>query len=127
MKFKNIILAIILICTPAIIFAQDTNPKTITIRKLTKELSKNIQIVDVRTPKEFHEEHIKNSINYDFKSDEFKSLISNLNKEKPVYLYCRTGKRSAEAAVQLKNSGFKEVYSLKGGITKWKKRKLNIE
>lgn len=40
-------------------------------------------------------------------------------RERPVVLYCATGGRSALGAVALQQMGFKEVYSLAGGIAKW--------
>lgn len=41
------------------------------------------------------------------------------SRERPVVLYCATGARSAMAAVTLQRMGFKEVYSLAGGIVQW--------
>ena len=38
---------------------------------------------------------------------------------KPVIVYCRSGRRSAECAKQLKEKGFVKIYDLEGGIAKW--------
>lgn len=40
----------------------------------------------------------------------------NLDKNKPLLVYCMSGHRSADAVKQLKNVGFKEIYELKGGL-----------
>ena len=40
-------------------------------------------------------------------------------RERPIVVYCATGGRSAMAAVTLKQMGFREVYSLAGGIVQW--------
>ena len=80
---------------------------------------KNIQIVDVRTPDEYKEGHIPNAKNIDIYSKDFDNKILDLNKETPVAVYCRSGKRSLEASKKLINQGFK-VYDLDGGILAWK-------
>ena len=69
------------------------------------------------------EEHIPNSQNIDFRSPTFDKDIENLDKSKPVLLYCKSGGRSAECAKKLKDAGFEKVYDLDGGISKWKHSK----
>ncbi|WP_438965356.1 rhodanese-like domain-containing protein [Flavobacterium sp.] len=85
------------------------------------------QIVDVRTPREFSEGHIANAVNMDVTSDDFESKIENLDKEKPVMVYCKAGGRSAKAAGILKDKGFKQVYDLDGGMIGWNEAKKPIE
>lgn len=80
----------------------------------------NIQLVDVRTPKEFKEGFIENAQNIDFKSSTFYEAIKKLDKNKPVIVYCHSGGRSAKCANKLKEAGFTKVYDLEGGISKWK-------
>lgn len=78
----------------------------------------NAQLIDVRTPDEFNKGHIINAINYNWNGD-FKSQIENLDKAKPVLVYCLSGGRSGQALNYLKSQGFKEVYNLQGGIMAW--------
>ncbi len=79
-----------------------------------------IQVVDVRTPKEYNGGHIKNAINVDFfNASIFKKSFEKLDKEKPVYLYCRSGARSQKAARRLVDMGFSKIYDLKGGYMRW--------
>src|SRR5690606_15170793 len=78
-----------------------------------------VQLVDVRTVKEREDGFIKNSQNIDWYSPTFESDIENLDKTKPVIIYCRSGKRSAECAEKLIEAGFVKVYDLEGGITQW--------
>ena len=88
----------------------------------------DVQLVDVRTPKEYEEIRIANSQNIDFSSPTFDEDISRLDKEKPVILYCRGGNRSAKCAKKLKSAGFEKIYDLEGGISKWKHSdKIEIE
>lgn len=80
----------------------------------------NVQLVDVRTPQEYRGGYIKNAINIDyFNQANFAKEFSKLDKEKPVYLYCRSGNRSQSAASKLVAMGFKEIYDLAGGYMRW--------
>lgn len=80
---------------------------------------KNIQLVDVRTPKEFNSGHISKSKNIDFFSGRFNLEFAKLNQELPLYIYCRSGSRSRQASLKLANMGFKDIYDLQGGILKY--------
>lgn len=85
------------------------------------ELGADIQLVDVRRPNEHREGHIEGALNIDFLEEDFaRQMERQLDKNKPVMLYCRSGRRSAQAAEQLKALGFKQVYDLEGGFLEWK-------
>ena len=81
---------------------------------------KDIQLVDVRTAKEFESGHIDRAQHIDYFSAGFKEQLVKLDKEKAVYVYCQGGGRSAEAAKMLVDLGFKKVFDLKGGYENWK-------
>jgi rhodanese-related sulfurtransferase len=82
----------------------------------------NVQLIDVRTTREFDSGHIADAINVDVSNRKnFQQYFEKLNREKPVYLYCRSGSRSQSAAKLLVQLGFKEIYDLKGGYLNWKK------
>ena len=88
------------------------------------ELTEFLQIndavlVDVRRDDEYINGHIENSINIDYMSDKFVAKTEMLDKNMPIILYCRSGRRSYLSAVKLSENGFKEVYNLKGGILSW--------
>ena len=83
-------------------------------------------IVDVRTPDEFSEGIIEGAINIDFKDPSFVEEINALDKSKPYFLYCLSGKRSGDAAKQMDSLGFKSIYVLKGGYKNWKNEGLEI-
>lgn len=86
----------------------------------------NIQIIDIRTPREFTQGHLKNSININYYENNFLDEMSKLDKTKDVYIYCLTGYRSGRAAKKLERIGFTKVYDLKGGIINWNKNNLEI-
>ena len=88
--------------------------------KFKELLSKNeAQVLDVRTPGEFTEGNISNSLNIDYYGSNFKSELSKLDKTKTTLVYCKSGGRSGKAASILKKMGFVEVYDLKGGYSGW--------
>jgi len=76
-------------------------------------------ILDVRTPEEWAEGVISGAEKINFHDDNFAQQIERLDKNVPVYLYCRSGGRSASAADILKENGFTKVYNLDGGIKAW--------
>lgn len=79
-----------------------------------------VQLIDVRTPKEFSEGTIEYAKNMDFLGENFLEQTKDLSKDKPLYIFCKSGKRSEKARNLLLENGFKEVYELEGGYTKWK-------
>lgn len=82
---------------------------------------KNIQLVDVRTSREFKGGHIKGATNIDvFQQVAFEMQFCNLDKDEPVYLYCRSGIRSQKAARRLVKMGFEQIYDLEGGYINWR-------
>lgn len=84
------------------------------------EKSNNEVILDVRTPEEFGEGHIKDAILINFHDDDFTAQVNQIDKQLPVYVYCASGVRSDKAASILKEEGFKEVYVLKKGLNEWR-------
>ncbi|WP_457610008.1 rhodanese-like domain-containing protein [Lutibacter sp.] len=92
-----------------------------------KEKSKDHQIIDVRTPSEFKEGFIEGAKNINLKDDDFAKEITSLDKDKPVYIYCRSGHRSGIAAKKMIDLGFKEVYDLQGGILNWEQSNNEVK
>ncbi len=86
--------------------------------------SQDAVILDVRTPGEFAGGHLKNAVNLTINTPGFTSEVSKLDKNKPVFVYCLSGGRSASAVEYLKEQGFTEVYDMKGGMMKWRAEKL---
>ncbi len=82
--------------------------------------SKKVLLIDVRTSNEYHAGHINKAISLDyFKQRPFLEFINQLDKELPIYLYCRSGNRSKRAAKQLSRLGFLYIYDLRGGYLAW--------
>jgi len=80
----------------------------------------SVVILDVRSAAEFAEGHIPGAILIDQgQSDFMEKAQAALPTEKTIALYCRSGRRSANAAGRLADAGYKCV-NLKGGIVAWK-------
>ncbi len=86
-----------------------------------------VQLVDVRTAEEFAGGHVKGALNIDFHSASFVESFSKMEKDRPVFVYCLSGGRSANAAKQLMGIGFTDVYDMKGGMIAWKRAELPTE
>lgn len=81
-----------------------------------------IQLLDVRTSAEFSKGYIANAMQADWtNSDQFFERVKYIDKDKPVYIYCLVGGRSAAAADWMRKNGYKKVIELTGGINAWKK------
>lgn len=103
------------------------------IREITpSEFASDTQgsvLIDVREPAEFETGHIASAVNIprgvlEFQVDAHPAVASVSDpalshKEQPLVVYCRTGGRSALAALNLQRMGFTNVRSLAGGITEW--------
>lgn len=114
---NKFILIVALLCSAFASKAQTVLTPDDFEKKLT--VTKDAQLIDVRTPGEYKEGHLKSSKNIDYKDQAFKGQIAKLDKNKPVFVYCLAGGRSAAAAELLHQNGFTEVYDMKGGYLKW--------
>ncbi len=86
----------------------------------------SVVILDVRTASEFAEGHIKGAILIDQgQSDFVEKAKSTLPINKKIAVYCRSGRRSANAAGKLADIGYKCV-NLKGGIIGWEKTGMPV-
>ncbi|MEC4049856.1 rhodanese-like domain-containing protein [Flavobacterium sp. SUN046] len=103
--------------------------QTVDANSFEKKLkeSSNPQLLDVRTPEEFATEHLVNATNVDWNGANFETLAQKYDRSKAVFVYCKSGGRSSEAAEALQKMGFKEIYNLDGGIMKWTGEKTTNE
>ncbi len=130
---KTARLFIILLATVAVGLTacnKSTVVKTVDADSFEQQLAQTTtpQLVDVRTFDEYNEEHLPGAVNFSLRDEEaFSLLITVLNKEEPVFVYCGSGKRSAKAASILEKNGFTTIYNLDGGITAWKEKGKAVE
>ena len=69
----------------------------------------DVQLVDVRTPKEYNNGTIKNAININVLDANFTNNINKLDKTQPILIFCKSGGRSSRALKQMKDLGFTHV------------------
>lgn len=86
-----------------------------------KEKSVNQLIIDIRTPGEFTQGYIEGAVNINLFDKNFTEQFSEFDKSKPIFLYCRTGRRTSAASKKLAALGFQNIYDLHGGIINWSK------
>ena len=100
---------------------QDDTIKLLSATEFKEAIGKDkVQLLDVRTPQEFKDGAIPNSINLDFFSrQQFMEGLEKLDKCEPVYVYCAAGGRSNKAAQIMKKMGFEKIYDLAGGYARY--------
>ena len=94
---------------------------------IAENKDKGLQLVDVRTAEENAEGTIPGAMLIDFKQSDFTERAEKmLDKERPVAVFCRSGRRSANAASILTEKGFKTVVNLAGGFLEWQKTHKDV-
>ena len=113
--------AILLLVLSACTNGQNTN-FGLNVNEFNNKLNQtpNAQLIDVRTPGEYADGHLTNALNFDWNGAAFETQIKNLDKQKPVFVYCLSGGRSGSAAAKMRNEGFAAVYEMNGGMMKWR-------
>ncbi|MFK2820598.1 rhodanese-like domain-containing protein [Flavobacteriaceae sp. LMIT009] len=105
-----------------------TQIEVITAEEMQQIIEDNgVQMVDVRTPEEYQEGYINGFQNIDYFSDTFEADLEELDKSKPVIVYCRSGNRSSKCAAKMVEKGFVKIYELDGGITQWKFKGYDVK
>ncbi|TDS14916.1 rhodanese-like domain-containing protein [Sphingobacterium paludis] len=93
--------------------------KEVTVQELKDMLDRQdeFQLIDVREPFEYEVSNL-NGLNIPLAGIVIES--DKIDKDKPVIIQCRSGKRSAQAVMVLEQQGFDNLANLKGGILAWK-------
>ena len=100
------------------------NEKKAEYKKITSDEAKNIMltekpiVVDVRSLEEYNEGHIPNAISIPLETIENEAEVKLKNKDDLILFYCRSGRRSREAALRLIEKGYTNVIDF-GGIQDW--------
>ena len=85
------------------------------------------QMLDVRTAGELESGYIPNAVNIDFYSNSFEDKLKELDKTKPVFVYCAAGGRSGKAMQMMASMNFAEVYNLSGGFPTWEEAGYEVQ
>lgn len=85
------------------------------------------QVLDVRTKEEFATGHLAKAVLIPWTDKDFtERAAKELDRGKPVLVYCRSGRRSSAAAKALAKLGFADIRNLDGGILAWQKAGKSI-
>ena len=77
-------------------------------------------LLDVRTFEEYNQGHIPNAQLIDIQNPlNFMQELELLNPSKTYLVYCRSGSRSSQACLLMKNMGIENCFNLVGGINEW--------
>jgi len=98
---------------------------SVTEAKKAIEDKKDAQFIDVRTIEEYAGGHAVGAKNLPL--DRLEADFAELDKNKPVYVICETGRRSQKGSEILQKAGFKNVYNVTGGTSEWKSAGLPTE
>lgn len=96
------------------------------ITEFSQNNIKNALLIDVRTFEEYGLGHLKNSTNVDVLESNFTSYFDTIPKNKTIYIYCKSGGRSAKAAAKLTELGYNTI-NLIGGYDAIKEKEAAKE
>jgi rhodanese-related sulfurtransferase len=103
----------------------NTTYKNVSVQDLLNATETNRIILDVREPDEYEAGHVSDSLLIPL--GELASRSSEIPKDAPLYVICRSGNRSKQASDILIKAGFKDVRNVEGGILAWQAAGLAVE
>ncbi|SJZ31456.1 rhodanese-like domain-containing protein [Porphyromonas cangingivalis] len=114
--FIYMIIATVGVCLSVLSCANSVEYKTVNVQEFKTVLQEEgMQLLDARTIEEYNEGHIDCAVQISVKDADFEArALETFDKNRPVAVYCRSGRRSAKASEILTKAGFK-VINLDGG------------
>lgn len=94
---------------------------TVTVRDLFAAIGQDPApvVLDVREPHEYAAGHVEGALLMPLARTVELALAAGVPKDEPVYVFCRTGNRSLQAAQALVAAGYQDVRNVDGGIVAW--------
>ena len=118
MKTTVIVALIVISFIGFYMYAQKKSPpsnSSLSISTIQTDIASGGQLIDVRTAEEYKTSHIDGAINLSLQDIE-QGTLPTAQKDKPVYVYCRSGSRSGQATMRLKAAGYQNIIDL-GAMT----------
>lgn len=76
-------------------------------------------ILDLRSPDEYRQGHIEGARSMNYYATNFQRMVSLLDRDATILLYCQKGRQSTLALRAMTKLGFSRMYILDGGIAEW--------
>lgn len=121
---RSILLVISAICFLSACSSANTQESIVQVQVITAAQAKErmeqggVTVVDVRLPEEYQTGHVPSAVNIPNEEIGSEEIALLPDKSQPLLVYCRSGRRSAQAAEKLAALGYEEVYDF-GGILDW--------
>jgi phage shock protein E len=96
----------------------------VTVTDLHQAAQAGAVVIDVREPSEFREGHVAGSVLVPLAT--VAARANEFDKNQPIYVFCRSGNRSLQAANTLVAAGFTDVRNVQGGILAWTAARLPV-
>jgi rhodanese-related sulfurtransferase len=119
MRHRILLLMLTFLFIPAtVVFSTSMEVVKVSTPEFNEVMKKHpeMPVLDIRTPCEFNEKHVKGAVNIDFLASDFADRLKVLDKSSPILLYCRSGNRSGQSLLVFYELGFTKIYHLKNGI-----------
>ena len=118
-----VVLALLLAVSLAL--AAAVKPLSVKDAKALIDKTPNLYILDVRTPDEYKEVRMKNSVLIPV--NDLEKRVGEVPKNRPILVICAVGARSKTGSDFLVSRGYKEVYHLNDGLVGWYRAGLPVE
>lgn len=118
---KSCLVPLLILLTVTFGFVLADEPKDVSVEKAAELLAEDpaITVLDVRTPEEFAEGHLKDAVNLDFNADDFEQKIAKLDPAKPYLVHCAAGGRSGQSMELFEKHKFTRILHLSDGYRAW--------
>lgn len=131
---RGIILILALAGMTSLLNAQEPDSvkyKVLPAEKFIEEFHANgdAVLIDVRYNKDYRKSRIHEAVNIPYPSikEEYFGGPDAIPIDKSVFIYCYVGMTSRKIAVLFYDHGYRNIFSLEGGFSKWKSKKMPIE
>lgn len=126
---KKTILGLLMLSSISFSSCGGSGKSSLSAKEFAQKIEDNKEeiVLDVRTPGEFSSGHLSGAVNIDWNASDFGAKAAQLDKSKPLFVYCLSGGRSASAAAALREMGFSTVYEMQGGLMQWRAAQLAEE
>ncbi len=128
---RSVVFSLLLLFTVQLLRCQDEDQPSPEVYQVLEPLAfermiaadSSILLLDVRRPDEFEEDHIEGAENVNVLEPEaFAASMDSRDRDQTIMLYCRSGRRSKNAALKLEEMGFKKIFDLEGGFLAWQEK-----